>query len=82
MHETQRVGYLLGAGRRPSQGAASVFCYLCFLLFVFCYLCFLCSEFPELCSVTKPKLGLRLGTKVKICCTIDSRWRSSGVGRY
>ena len=26
----------------------------------------LCSEFPELCSVTKPKLGLSLGTKVKI----------------
>ena len=24
------------------------------------------SEFPELCSVTKPKLGLSLGTKVKI----------------
>ena len=34
------------------------------------------------CAVTKPKLGLSLGTKVKICCTIDSRWRSSGVGRY
>ena len=34
------------------------------------------------CSATKPKLGLSLGTKVKICCTIDSRWRSSGVGRY
>ena len=30
--------------------------------------------FPVLqisCSVTKPKLGLSLGTKVKICCTID-----------
>ena len=26
----------------------------------------LCSEFLELYSVTKPKLGLRLGTKVKI----------------
>ena len=33
-------------------------------------------------AVTKPKLGLSLGTKVKICCTIVSRWRSSGVGRY
>ena len=34
------------------------------------------------CAVTKPKLGLSLGTKVKICCTIDSLWRSSAVGRY
>ena len=25
------------------------------------------------CAVTKPKLGLSLGTKVKICCTIVSR---------
>ena len=47
--------FLLGAVRRPSQGFASVFCYY--------YLCFLCSKFPELCSVTKPKLGLSLGTK-------------------
>ena len=37
----------------------------------------MCSEFPELCSVTKPKLGLSLGTKVKILLhhtvVIDSR---------
>ena len=46
---------LLGAVRRPSQGFASVFGYN--------YLYFLCSKFPELCSVTKPKLGLSLGTK-------------------
>ena len=35
------------------------------------------SEFPEFCSVTKPKLGLSLGTKVKILLhhtvVIDSR---------
>ena len=30
---------LLGAGRRPSQGSTSVFCY-------YYYLCFLCSKFP------------------------------------
>ena len=45
---------LLGAVRRPSQCFASVFCY---------YLCFPCSKCPKLCSVTKPKLGLGLGTK-------------------
>ena len=64
---------LLGAGRRPSQGSASVFCFY-----------FWCSEFPELCSVTKPKPGLSLGTKVKILLH-HSHWfslRSSGVGRY
>ena len=34
---------LLGAGRRPSQGSASIFCYyyLCYY-----YLCFPCSKFP------------------------------------
>ena len=32
--------FLLGAGRRPSQGFASVFCYYYY------FLCFLCSEFP------------------------------------
>ena len=46
---------LLGAVKRPIQGFASVFCYY--------YLYFLCFKFPELCSVTKPKLGLSLGTK-------------------
>ena len=46
---------LLRAGRHPSQGFASVFCFY-----------FWCSEIPKLCSVTKPKLGLSLGTKVKI----------------
>ena len=46
----QRLGLLLGALRRPSQGSASVFCYY--------YLCFLCSEFParlqSINPVTKP----------------------------
>ena len=44
---------LLGAGRRPRQGSASVFCYYYY------FLCFLCSEFParlqSLNSVTKPE---------------------------
>ena len=48
---------------------------LLLLLFVF-------SVLQISCAVTKPKLGLSLGTKVKICCTTVSRWRSSGVGRY
>ena len=44
----------LGAGRRPSQGSASVFCYY--------YLCLLCSKFParlqSLNSVTKPEMNI------------------------
>ena len=51
---------------------------LCFLFL------FWCSEFPELCSVTKPKLRLSLGTKVKILLYHSHRFslRSSGAGRY
>ena len=57
---------LLRAGRRPSQ----------------VLILFWCSEFPELCSVTKPKLGLSLGTKVKISLHHSHRFslRLSGVG--
>ena len=50
---------------------------LCFLLLLFVF-----SVLQISCAVTKPKLGLSLGTKVKICCTTVSRWRLSGVGRY
>ena len=58
---------LLGAGRSPSQGFASVF-----FLIISCVLNFL--NFAWLQS---PKLGLSLGTKVKILlhhtAVIDSR---------
>ena len=69
---TRAAGLLLGAVRRPSQGFASV-CFLLLLLFVF-------SVLQISCAVTKPKLGLSLGTKVKICCITVSHWRSSEVG--
>ena len=60
------------------EGARVKVC-LCFLLLL---LLFVFSVLQISCAVTKPKLGLSLGTKVKICCTIVSRWRSSVVGRY
>ena len=70
---------LLGAGRRPSQGSASVFCYYYFL-------CFLCSEFParvrlqSLNSVTKSEhiqrgrnfCHLEAGRRYKVTAKITS----------
>ena len=50
--------------------------------FRLCFLLLSLVVFWISCAVTRPKLGLSLGTKVKICCTIDSRWLSSAVGRY
>ena len=50
------------------------------LLFLLLLLSFVFSVLQISFAVTKPKLGLSLGTKVKICCTIVSRWRPSGVG--
>ena len=62
---------LLGAGRRPSQGSASVFCYY--------YLCFLCSEFParlqSLNPVTMPgniQRGRKAGRRYKVTAEITS----------
>ena len=48
---------------------------LCFLLLLL--LLFVFSVLQISCVITKLKLGLSLGTKVKRCCTIVSGWRSS-----